>query len=376
MRIVFLFDPKMVRLPFDVANLWTSDRGLTGSEVTFFRLAREMAKRKHEVILYSKVVDAVSWGDVRCFPWEFWMGSEKIPRVHLPWDAAISYISADPLAVETLPRTAFRIVHQQCRGWSMSAPGWEQHVDLVCPLSSVHARDLRSYPLSIADLVLPPFRLLPNGVDMDEFKPGAKIPGRVIWASSPERGLHRLLEVWPLVRKAVPTATLDVFYDMHSLDNTPDPENQARARYIKAALPKLARQGVMVRGSTSRKGIASAMAQAEILAYPLESRELVETFGCTVLEAMAAGCVPALCFDDAFEELWGEAALGVALPIGQHLPQYAATVVGLLKDDVWRGAVAARCREHAARYAWSVLADKLERCILTRGAEGLDAPAW
>lgn len=367
MRIAFLFDPKMVRLPFDVGQLWTSPRGLTGSEVTFFRLAAEMAARGHRVSAFSKVEVDEWWRDVAVSTWEDWTTGAG---GQLPWDAAVSYISADPL--RALPDSTFRVVHQQCRGWSMSSPGWEHHVDLACALSSTHARDLAK----TTSLPRERFRILHNGVDLDEFWPGEKVRGRVLWASSPERGLHRLLEAWPRIRRAVPQATLRVAYDQHCLDNTPDAENQARARYIKAALPRLERAGVEVLGSVSRQQIAEEMAAASVLAYPLETSELTETFGCTVLEAMAAGAVPVLCMGDAFGELWGAHAPGVAPPIGEKLDEFAGVVAHMLTDEFRRQKVARACRSYAAGFSWGALAEALERAILTRGAAGLECPRW
>ena len=362
MRIAFLFDPKMVRLPFDVRALWTSPRGLTGSEVTFFRMAAEMVKRGHSVDLFSKLVEGgVIWNGVRCWTYQ--------DDLTLDYDAAVSYISADPLADVSV--LAFRIVHQQCRGWSMSKQGWDENVDLICALSTKHAVNLAD-----SNLDLPKFRLLPDGVDLDAFKPVAKQPGRVIYASSPERGLHRLLECWPRIRAEAKHAHLRVFYDQHSLDHAGDDETRRRAAYIKAALPRLVRHGVEVIGGASRERIEREMAEAEVLAYPLESKELTETFGCVVLEAMASGCVPVLCFDDAFGELWGDCAVCVEAPIGEHLDEFVEKVVRVLNDATVRIDRMIRCRTRAMRYSWPVLAYGLEKAIETRGERWLAIPDW
>ena len=50
------------------------------------------------------------------------------------------------------------------------------------------------------------------------------MPGRVIWCSSADRGLHWLLSQWPKIKEAVPYASLKVFYhfnygDLDKIEN-------------------------------------------------------------------------------------------------------------------------------------------------------------
>jgi hypothetical protein len=52
-----------------------------------------------------------------------------------------------------------------------------------------------------------------NGIDVSRFENEVpKVGNRLIYASSPERGLERLLDLFPLIRAAVPDAELHVYH--------------------------------------------------------------------------------------------------------------------------------------------------------------------
>ena len=157
---------------------------------------------------------------------------------------------------------------------------------------------------------------------------------------------------------------------------SPLDEQVHRANYILHALKRLEKHGVVRRGSVSRQTIAAEMSVASVLAYPLDPVYFTETFGVTVLEAMASGCAPCLCFDDAFGELWGDVAEGVLPPFAAHANEYLEKLIQLLKDDDRRGIVVRRCVELARTYHWPRIVDGLEEALKCRGMVGLRQPDW
>jgi protein O-GlcNAc transferase len=106
-------------------------------------------------------------------------------------------------------------------------------------------------------------------------------PARLVYTSTPFRGLDVLLNVFPSVREAFPGTTLDVFsslavYQVAAKDDPFGPLYE-RAR----SLP-----GVTLRGSIPQKELAAGLARADILAYP---STFAETGCIAAMEALAAG---------------------------------------------------------------------------------------
>lgn len=377
MKIAFHYPSRCLGTPFDPENLWTSSRGLTGSEVSCIQYARGLGKKGHDVTLFTGLIEGmkIRTGDYL----KLWDDS------HIPYDdpdAVISWMAPVLCGIVPDPEKTFRVYNEQCSDFGNAnalAPGWESKVDLFCPLSRSHGRHMSTqtgYPQSL-------YRVMHNGVDVEEFKPTQKVSGRVIWASSHDRGLHSLLRIWPDVKQAVPWAELHVYYNTSGMQAfaglSEDPARSdwsneliRRSAYTLHALNRLQGHGVTLKGSASRQEIQKAFGEAEVLAYPCSPVRYTETFGNTVLEAMSAGCVPVLCMSDAFEELWGKCP-GVLPPLNdQNLEAYKQVLIKVLQSDKKREAYASACRQYAHRFYWPVLVDKLEKALLTRGREGLE----
>lgn len=365
-----------MRLPVDVGTIWSSPRGLTGSEVSFFKYAMELSNLGHSVTIFTYLTRIGDIGRITCTHYEEWRST----YCHQPWDALVSWMTPEPLQAPG-PAGALRVFNQQCSDFGHAFAGWEGSVDFLAPLTHSHARFLAPQ----TSLPREKFRVMHNGVDTSEFRPGDKVPGKMVWASSHDRGLHWLLEAFPRVKARVPSAELHVFYDfngMESFANIPDLEPNpmmrelgGRSRYCLEALRRLDGKGVQAHRSVSRSRIRDEMASASVLAYPCDPVRYTETFGVTVLEACASGAVPVLCAADCFGELWARVCPHVPPPYAASKQQYEDLLVRALTDGS-SGEDRLRCVRYAKEFEWSELGRRFERFIVTRGAEGLPAVSW
>lgn len=113
----------------------------------------------------------------------------------------------------------------------------------------------------------------------------------VIYASSYDRGLTTLLEIWPAVRALVPDATLDIFYGWDSFDavHKQNPEMMKFKWQIIRKLHELKGQGVTEHGRLDHQALAKEFKKHKVWAYPTEFTEI---HCITALKAQEAGCIP------------------------------------------------------------------------------------
>lgn len=132
-----------------------------------------------------------------------------------------------------------------------------------------------------------------NGITPDDFKnldgQFKRDPQRCIYMSANERGLRVLYDIWPDVKKAVPKATLDIYYGWLSFDaiNKDNPERMA----WKASMVQKAKSlpGVTERGRIGQDKLHEEIFKSGIFAYPCTFPEV----NCiTAQKAMAGGAVP------------------------------------------------------------------------------------
>jgi len=370
MKLAVTLPPAQCPRVINPEAISSDPRGLTGSEAAAVCYATGLAKRGHDVDFFTNVPSAAKFEGATFRPYAEWSSAKDEKR-----DAVCAWMNSAPLM--SVPPGQFRVVDEQCSDWGNHPAGWENFVDAVCVLSQSHYRQMQPQTQLSSSF----FRIAHNGVDPAEFKPLQKIPGRCLWASSHDRGLHWLLELWPQIRARVPHATLRIAYDVTGMAafarrNDPHPliqELSRRSQYSIEALRRLEGHGVQLLGSVSRKQIAKEMGEAEALLYPAQPVRFTETFGSSVLEAMSAGCVPVITSADAFGELWCGVAPHVAAPFEYNKAAYLELAVSVLTDSKYRERHRSACIGHAHRFAWATLVAKFERFLETRGVEGLEA---
>lgn len=365
--------------PFDFAKL--DEAGLTGSEGSFFNLARSLAERGHHVVVLAPAVA----------PYEHPSGAVMLPLRptidglrDMQLDAVIAWNEPDYLAYA--PAGALRVVDQQLNDWGYCQPNWQDIVDLlVFPSESSrgnHLPQLRGGHESV---------IVSNSVDLDLFEECVCVSDdcphyhlarhvrnlhRVVYCSSPDRGLHHLLAVWPAVRARVPDAELKIFYRIEPwfAGNLLNPSDVGhRARWIEAAFARLdaaapgmphSKWGVEVVGLVTNQEMARQLRMAAVLAYPCDPVRYTEGFGCSVLDAAAAGCLPIISDADAFPECHGAASIVISGKPGENLSSWTATIVQALLADVEASVRPAQMAAHAQKHSRQAVAEQWEKLLL------------
>ena len=140
---------------------------------------------------------------------------------------------------------------------------------------------------------------------------------QVIYCSSPDRGLHHLLRMWPAVRERVPGVELHVYYDMKKWINNMMSMRKAlapgfhiptydRAEYIHDNFRMMTDvYGVTFHGGVSKAELRRALLTSAVLAYPCDPVAPTEGYSMTILDAYMAGCSIVTTDADALPELWG-----------------------------------------------------------------------
>lgn len=357
----------------DFAQMWTDPRGLTGSEVALARLAEEFAELGHAVTVFTQTLDR-QFGKVKLRPLDELPGDKC--------DATLAFNDPRPLE----QANGLRVCYQLINSFEYAGPGkfWE-HTDLWVSPSEGHRAYVLSRPHEIwqpgtADIIgsykADPanWDLCELGCDPERYGLVDKVPGRVIYCSSPDRGLHLLLEQWPRIKRAVPHATLRVFYRLKPwLDQWLEAPYikstqplRARAAYIEEALRRMRHPswGITIVDSVSRRDIEREQSMAECLAYPCDPVNLfTEGFSCSTLEGCVARAAPVISDADALGDIYRDACSVVKRGDWRA---FGDEVIRVLSDQEYRLRLNKSAYSFGKEHTWKATALRLQNLITAR----------
>jgi len=346
--------------PLNYNDFFSNGRGVSGSDLGISRVAQEFSKQGHDVSLFTshEPNKPDTWEGVKLYHL-----SEKKATIKPDWDAIISW--SEPDEFRDLPTEPLRICSQQLNGFTYCKPGFDDYVDVWASPSNMHMR-YHIYQTPHPEKWV----VIPDGCDPDLYTEGQKVPGRVVFTSSPDRGLHWLLQEWQNIKAQVPEANLRIFYHFSQGDveefergfkiwSPSIMELGQRTRYFRNAIKKLKPLDVEHVGSVSRDQLVQELNQAMVLGYPTSVvSDFCEGFGCSVMEACAAGCVPVISDVDAFGDLYGGIVPMIKSPVNTHMGEFTDLVVKMLRNGSERDEAVRKCKDLANKYTWKLAADK------------------
>ncbi len=200
----------------------------------------------------------------------------------------------------------------------------------------------------------PQMVILGNAIDTERFKDLdiKKTPHSFIWCSSADRGLEELLNMWPLIKKELPDATLKIFYGWEYFDRTLHIPQQ---REFKERIRMLIKQdGIEWKGRIGQEQLALELSQAQAMVYPPHSFR--ETYGIAFLEAQAAGCLVFYRQNGALGETVGNR--GVPIPMDAKPEEIVKLIVDKIDNSY---DIIKLGREYSLQRSWSKQIEKLLR---------------
>jgi len=342
-------------------------RALTGSESSFFNVARGLANFGHEVHIFCDTPV-----EEKTFPGLDGANVWAIDR-EVPWDAD-AYVSLnEPDQLRKVPQDRHKICWQQLGDFpGFVAPGFDEHVDKYVALSPVHLRYIKG--ASGKDIKAEKWVWIPNSTNIDlyEGRPIERDRTKMVWVSSPDRGLHRLLEIYPEVRRRVPGATLDIYYRFdpwyEQVKEVVGPIGD-RARYVHECLRRLGRDGengVTVVGPVPNVEMARVLRGARLLPYTCDCLRFTESFSVSILDAAAAGCSIILSDEDAIADIFGGVSQVIPGKPGRSSDMWTHQVARALTSeyDEQHGLDSRAAADYAKRFDRARVAALWERFLL------------
>lgn len=132
-----------------------------------------------------------------------------------------------------------------------------------------------------------------NGLDLSRYEQRKQItkdPYRLIYSSSPDRGLLTLLQMFPGWKQEFPQVNLHIFYGFDNWEKAiKHRNNPEEIKHLEAIKHLMKQPGVHYHGRVSQERLAQEQMRASIWAYPTS---FTETFCITSTECMLAGAIP------------------------------------------------------------------------------------
>lgn len=352
--------------PLDFTNVFANKRGLTGTDLAFVRLCQEFKRLGHDVHAFTvQSSDLKSWQGITLHP------AHTLPNVvDDSFDAVINF--NEPNLFIGLKTKAKKIVYMMLNDFSFIKPGFNEWTDLYVGVCDEHSRYVENNSNTPGK-----WRTVSLGCDPELYE-DRRVPGRVLWCSSADRGLHWLLSQWSQIKEEVPHASLRVLYhfnydqvidvEPHSISPQGGPyhhhiqEMAQRVRYIREALERLKDLDVVHVGSASREQMVQEWNEASVFGFSADTVAFSEGFSVSTLEAHASFTVPVITDCDCLGGIYKDSgAIVIPGPVGQNLDQFREAVIEQLSNpDPVR---IQRCREFAQKRTWKECARQLENII-------------
>lgn len=353
---------------------WNPDtlkkNGLGGTETCVLRLAQELGSRGWRVAIYGEPGD---WEGRTVGGVEWYSSSYFHPDQ--PFSAVVAVRFPPIFDANVNAKAKILWLHDVNMGDVRYQDGYDRfnEADVIVTPSPFHAR----HTVEVYGEFNSELHVILNGMDRDVFEYSdndakSRDPNHMVYASSPDRGLERLLDLWPDIREQMPNAWLEVFYGWDTIDGIiasgADHSQQLIAfkKRINDRIEFLGGKegGIFWRGRVRQVTLAYALKKASVMPYP---SSFEETFGLVFAQAMTAGCLPVVPNLGNMPDLIGDRYLIVdGAPDSENFGGRFVDALVLAAHDV--GDIRAALAERTKQLTWDKTTDVWED-LLTRTIE-------
>jgi glycosyltransferase involved in cell wall biosynthesis len=340
-----------------------------GSQVYLRALITQMLKRDHTVhVIAPDAQEPQQRG-----PREFWW----TPTIHPHhYDLAIQQMhlhepsyDAPTLVLMTSCIDPYCGPNHEWVGACEAVPVFSQtHKDLL-----LETRPFASESIHITGLGVDLATYMPTD-NSTPFITAPKVPGRMLYANDPARGLFYVLDIFDEVRKRVPHATLHIAYDFDTQFSWRQWEHSQMAEYLWACKKRIAETpGVVNLGALTRHEIIKEQLECQVHCMPSDPPGRgTQTHGITQMECAAAGCALVLSDVEAFPEVFSTAAL-IMPTIGTYVENaqrrvsaqdYAGEVIELMLNPDAFHTASEQSIQLAKQHTWDHVGERCHTCSL------------
>lgn len=360
MKSVTLFHPSYFEnWSFDSPNT----TGIGGSETSQIELAWRLARRGYDVLSYAPV----PWDGVRDYRGSKWTKLENVD-----WKRpGIWLLYRCPTALDMFPDN-----HPDQRLYLMSQdvtyPDWTKErltkLDRFIALCQTHADDHRKRWPAFGDKIF----VSANGIKRDMIeeieKEGiTRNPRKLVYASSPDRGLVTLLRIFKRAKEWVKNLELHVFYGFDNIDKLIAANQGGDLPQLRAEVMKLCETpGVHWRGRINQPDLMREWFSAGLWVHP----SIFTETGCiTSMEAQACGAIPITTPIWAVGENVRDGMFIQGDPFRDPLVQarYTSAIYRIISDQPMQDQMRTEMMAGARfRHDWERVVDGLEREFTSR----------
>ena len=262
---------------WDFRNL--KEGGIGGSETWAINLAREFSRDFRVKVFADCSESGIKDGEV-----EYLHYSEYPSYIDQNWiDYFITSRTTDTLDFQIRAGKVYVMIHDI---WLLSDRNKIplENVDKYCVLSEWHKDFVKGYHGIPEDKLL----ITSNGINLSRFdKEVEREPYRLIYSSSPDRGLDSLLYLFDFLKQEIPEIELHIFYGFDTWGKAIFQRgNEKEIENMKNLKKMMKKDGVFYHGRISQDQLAEEFLKSSLFAYPTDFEE---TFCISAIEAQRAG---------------------------------------------------------------------------------------